>query len=63
MLAAPVAETRDVEHAVRARIGESRANLYDEITDKIIASICSHLPQAAVASLLRRGSPRIAIHP
>ena len=38
MLAAPVAETRDVEHAVRARIGESRANLYDEITDKIIAS-------------------------
>jgi hypothetical protein len=36
MLAAPVAEIRDV--AVRARIGESRANLYDEITDKIIAS-------------------------
>jgi len=26
-------------HAVRARAGESRANLYDEITDKIIAEL------------------------
>ena len=27
------------KHAVRARIGEDRANLYDEITDKIIAEL------------------------
>ena len=26
-------------HAVRTRDGESRANLYDEITDKIIAEL------------------------
>ena len=27
------------KHAVHARTGESRANLYDEITDKIIADL------------------------
>ncbi len=35
----PVAEIRDVNHAYRARTGEDRSSLYDEITDKIIAEL------------------------
>jgi antirestriction protein ArdC len=32
------------KHAVHARTGESRANLYDEITDKIIAELAGRVP-------------------
>lgn len=36
----PVAETRDVKSCCsRARTGQDRANLYDEITGKIIAEL------------------------
>ena len=38
-LAAPVAETRDVTSAVRARPGQDRTSLYEEITNKIIAEL------------------------
>lgn len=48
-------------HVVRARAGESRANLYDEITDKIITELeAGHVPCPVLGNIVGEGTPRHA---
>lgn len=49
-------------HVVRARAGESRANLYDEITDKIITELeAGRVPLGpALGNVVGEGTPRRA---